>query len=897
MQALAAAGEEAGGVLVLSGGAGVGKTRLLGEFVRTARAGGAIVVSAACFEYVRPAFGPFDEIFRRLQLADASASPNAPARTAADAAAVKHARFSAVVDRLAGAATGGTLAVTLDDLQWADLGSLELLSFAAAKLYGTRVLLAAAVRTDDIERDAARFEIIEKLKRDAAASIDVRPLSDPEMRSLIEQLCGDTALPERTILRICALAEGRPYFAEELVVNALRAGDTGDALTPPSIRSSVLARLAALSSADRTVIVHAAAIGRRFDAAFLAELLAVPVERVWGALAAARDVQLIVDTGDGGAELAFRHAITREVIYRELLTGQARTIHTRIAQLLAERAGADPTELAYHWKAGGDLARAADSSEAAGDAAFARDAYEDAAAAYRHALDAGPDARRPALCEKFSHALSICGNITEALDWSRRAVDGYVDAGAPAKAAACALWLSRRQYDAAQSELAIATVQWALDMLQTSPDTAARFDAYMTIASFETLQGRADAAARHLAIAEGLEGGQRADLRSSFYTIRAMVHGACHRLRSAFDDYSRALQFARQSGIESYVAWTLNNYASRATDTGYPDVALPLYDEALGITAQKNLGKIAALASQGYAVALLLAGRVAEALELRRRGLRAASAGILPDSIAASVALRVAFLTGDDATALTYLEDDTLERGFAAGETQIVGLLAGSAGALLDAVGRRTEAARLRSRALARISGVNSSYWLLDRCASCDDPAERARARGIVANAAADPDNRAAAAYLALFDARIAAREEGTRAAKPRARQAAARFATIGWPWEEGQAHELAGEPARALALYKKHGFAREVRRLTEARRRARHRPHSGDLTPRELDVARLAVAGLSNRRIAETLLISRRTVETHIASMFDRFDLTSRVQLVQLIAPGEARDLTAEID
>lgn len=885
-RALAAARKGAGGVVVVWGGAGVGKTRLLAEFAGAAEAAGTKTATAACFEYVRPAFGPFDDVFRRLGQTGGDASPRAPARNASDAAAVKHARFSASVARLTDAASTSALAVTIDDLQWADLGSLELLSFAAARLRDDPVLLIAAVRTDDIERDAARFEMIEKLKRDAAATVEVRPLSDDEMRRLIDQLCGDAALPESQIARLCALAEGRPYFAEELVVNALRAGDGEDALAPPSIRSSVLARLAGLAPAERAAILHAAAIGRRFDAAFLAELLDTPLDGVWNALASARDLQLVVDAGDSAGELAFRHAITCEVIYRELLAGQARAIHTRIAELLARRAAADPTELAYHWKAGGNLARAAEFSEAAGDAAFARDAYEDAAAAYRRALESPqPHLGRPELCEKFSHALSICGNVAEALDWSRTAVDGYVDAGDSSKAAACALWLSRRQYDAAQSERAISTVQWALDMLGTSPDTAARFDAYMTIASFETLQGRTDAAARHLAIAEALEGGQRADLRSSFYTIRAMVLGACHRLRAAFEDYSRALEFARQSGSDSYVAWTLNNYASRATDTGYPDVALPLYDEAIAITTQKNLGKIAALASQGFAVAQLLGGRIAEATDLRRRGSRAASAGVLPDSIAASVALRVAFLTGDDAPALRYLEDETLERGFAAGETQIVGLLAGCAGALLDALGRRGEAARLRSRALARINGVNSSYWLLDRCAECGDPAERARARGLLVDAATDPDNRAAAAYLALFDARVAAREEGARSAKAHARGAAERFAAIGWPWEEGQACELAGEPARALALYKRHGFAREVRRLTEARRRARHRPHSGDLTPRELDVARLAAAGLTNRRIAESLLISRRTVETHIASMFDRFDLTSRVQLVQLLA------------
>ena len=92
------------------------------------------------------------------------------------------------------------------------------------------------------------------------------------------------------------------------------------------------------------------------------------------------------------------------------------------------------------------------------------------------------------------------------------------------------------------------------------------------------------------------------------------------------------------------------------------------------------------------------------------------------------------------------------------------------------------------------------------------------------------------------------------------------------------------GEFAQALAIYRAHGYVRAAQRLAQLRRRARHRPSARELTPREAEIARLAVAGRSNRAIADELHIGERTVETHIAALFDRFDLSSRGQLATLI-------------
>jgi len=210
--------------------------------------------------------------------------------------------------------------------------------------------------------------------------------------------------------------------------------------------------------------------------------------------------------------------------------------------------------------------------------------------------------------------------------------------------------------------------------------------------------------------------------------------------------------------------------------------------------------------------------------------------------------------------------------------------LAGSVAPYYEAIGRRAEAAELRSRALAAIRGVNLSLWLLDQIATSDDEAEVAHARSLLDRAARDPEHAVARAHLKLFDARVARRGRKMAVAKSLALDAAARFETIGWPWERAQALELASRYADALALYERHGYLRHARDLEQTRRRVRHRAGTHQLTPRELEIARLAAQGMSNRSIAAQLFIGERTVETHIAAIFDRFDLTSRRQLATIL-------------
>lgn len=312
------------------------------------------------------------------------------------------------------------------------------------------------------------------------------------------------------------------------------------------------------------------------------------------------------------------------------------------------------------------------------------------------------------------------------------------------------------------------------------------------------------------------------------------------------------------------------------------DQAIPAYEEALDLTEREHLGRAAAIVTTALAFVYLLTGDLKGARRLRERSL-VGSGGPLMESAAASIGVRLTYLQMDDERVADDAIADAIAVAFRSGP-ESVGPLAGSVAAYYDVTGRRPEAGQLRSRALTRIRGANLALWLLDQLATSKDAEEVANARSLLQQAAADPDHTVARAHLALFDARVAQRAGNAAAAKTFARDAAALFENIGWPWEQAQALEIAGRFADAGALYSRHSYTRDERRLAEARRRVRHRAGADRLTPRESEVARLAVEGRSNREIAETLSIGERTVETHIAAILDRFDLRSRRELSRVL-------------
>jgi len=157
---------------------------------------------------------------------------------------------------------------------------------------------------------------------------------------------------------------------------------------PDAVRTTVLGRIQRLDRCERGVVMRASVIGRRFDLGILMATAPCSEVKVRAALERACGLQLIVADGRGADRYAFRHALTRDIIYSEFLAGRVRPLHRRITRAL-ERVGRSDDgslgDLAFHSWAAGDVKRALRYNERAGDHAAAIHAREDARAHYARA--------------------------------------------------------------------------------------------------------------------------------------------------------------------------------------------------------------------------------------------------------------------------------------------------------------------------------------------------------------------------------------------------------------------------------------------------------------------------------------------------------------------------------
>ena len=159
---------------------------------------------------------------------------------------------------------------------------------------------------------------------------------------------------------------------------------------------------------------------------------------------------------------------------------------------------------------------------------------------------------------------------------------------------------------------------------------------------------------------------------------------------------------------------------------------------------------------------------------------------------------------------------------------------------------------------------------------------ERAENLRALLEAAAQPQgDRINKALLAFVDA---------PAAVASALDAAQRFAAIGWPLLEARALEMAGEPRRAIAIYKRCGAAGELRRLEFGENASAQASPLGALTPRERELALQVASGKANRAVADALSIGEKTVEKYLTSIYAKLGLTSRAQLAALVAASLRR-------
>ncbi|MGI8762505.1 MAG: ATP-binding protein, partial [Ilumatobacteraceae bacterium] len=428
------AGGEGREVFLISGEAGLGKTTLAAETARAASDGGACVLFGHCEEDLATPYQLFAEALGhyvthapeaqlvahvdahgselvRLVPALSSRLPGLPPSKATDADTECYQLFAAVVGLLAVVSQHQPVVVVLDDLQWADKASLQLLRHLIAADQPMRLLVLGSYRDGELSRSHPLLETLAGLHREhGVARIELTGLDDTGVISLMEAAAGHTLDDAAVGLARAVYREtdGNPFFVSELLRHLSETGAiyqdstgrwvTGDTLEqlalPDSVRVVIGARVGRLGRAAERVLSLAAVIGRDFDLDVLARATETSEDELLDVLDAATAASLVRELADTAGHYNFAHALIQHTLYEDLgLTRQGRA-HRQVAEALEDLCGERPGfrvgELARHWFSATqpiDVGKAIDYSRRAGDAALGALAPADALRYYAQALD------------------------------------------------------------------------------------------------------------------------------------------------------------------------------------------------------------------------------------------------------------------------------------------------------------------------------------------------------------------------------------------------------------------------------------------------------------------------------------------------------------------------------
>jgi DNA-binding CsgD family transcriptional regulator/tetratricopeptide (TPR) repeat protein len=395
----------AGGVVLLAGEAGIGKTRLVEEVHAAADRLGFLVAQGNCFEADRGVpYAPIADLLRAIVAARAPTEPAAlldeagPAlrcllpelTTRLSVTAVppppdleQHQLGQQLSRLLAGQAAQQPLLIVIEDLHWSDDGSLAALYQLARRAARLPLLLLLTYRVDELHGEPAH--LLAELERERLAQEIALPrLSRSEVETLLRALALPETPPRRDLSDdLYRLTEGNPFFVEE-VVKALASAsepiqDAADApplrslRLPRTVQDAVQRRTRGLNTETRRVLTLAAVVGQRFDFSLLLELTGLSEPRLLDCTKALIEAQLVVE--ESADRFRFRHALTRQAVEVELLARERRALHRELVAVLERRQAGGLVvlvgELANHCYAGELWQQAVAYSRQAGEQAQA----------------------------------------------------------------------------------------------------------------------------------------------------------------------------------------------------------------------------------------------------------------------------------------------------------------------------------------------------------------------------------------------------------------------------------------------------------------------------------------------------------------------------------------------
>jgi DNA-binding CsgD family transcriptional regulator len=582
-------------MVVVGGDAGIGKTRLVEELCRRARARGAFTATGVCVptdggglpygpvvalvrDMVRQ-LGPRDEaqlltpVARMLGMAGWDEGDGSPQLA-------KTRLFELMLQACTAIAQQSPLVLLVEDLQWSDSGSRELLDHLTRNLGDAPVLVVGTYRTADLDSDHPLHRWVGEIGRHRhGGSLELAGMTRDEIAELIDQATG--AAPDTELLdAVWTRSQGNPFFAEELAV----AGTDGR--LPSGLQAAIAAGVQALSDDARRLLGAVAVAGLEVDHDLLDAISPLDEEALDRALAETLAAHVLVLAADTGYR--FRHALLREAIEAQLLPSERRRLHRRLAEVLT----ADPSlgspgpghraaALAGHWWAAGQWDEAFAASMEAADAANALWAFREefaqldrALAAFEKMPVAPDDVTHLELLERASEAGYLGGLPERCVELIRAAIAETDD---PIRAGRLHAFLGRNAWSIGNSDMAFEAYARAIELLPADQPT-------------EELA---------LALAEHARG----------YMLLS-------RFQEAEERCGEAISVAQQAGARAVEGHAINTLGTCIASLGRVDEGLGLLREALAIAEELERPEDLDRAYTNLAYVLANAGRNEEAVGL-----------------------------------------------------------------------------------------------------------------------------------------------------------------------------------------------------------------------------------------------------------------------------------------
>jgi len=949
-------------VILISGEPGIGKTRFVHELASTVHLAGGSVLTGECYAEGSAPYAPVTQMIRdALETAD-RAGLSLPVETLGNLLTViptlrsrlpaglpelnlgpqaeQQRIFEGFVSLCSALSVQGPLLLFIDDVHWADTGTLLLLRNLARRGRKIPLLIVMTYREAELELTPVLNEVLVDLNHERLTThLGLARLSRLETAGLLTSILAEE-IPADFLDGIFNQTEGNPFFIEEVCKALIEAGQLSfqdgrwhypsiaEIKIPQTVRAAIQARLQKLPVSAQDVLRMAAVLGGEFDFETLKRSCDLDEEDLIAALESALRAQLIneVQTSQPGApRFGFVHVLIPTTLRESIIHVRRQRLHQRLAQALEVVHPDDLELLAYHYAQAGETGRAREYYLRAGDRAQ-QTAPRDAVRFYRLALERYAEddqAEQAEILASLGYCLWVIDDDLEALKCHEAAYTLYTRLDNRTKSGDMQRSIGRIHWEQADRELAQRHYFQALAILEAGPETPELARAISSISQMYML-----VPANDLAIAWG----ERALVMAGRLGAEDIVVHALNNIASGHcqkGDFEKGLPIARES-LERALAASLPMDACRA----YYNLGVALQRQCSFAEARKIMEQLLAYARQVYAksyviLALLrlmwidwLTGHWSAALVHRAQMVE------LGDNINSTWVKKIYGLIDLDLDRLEAARDEleeSLPSAMRAKDLQTTVTHLGQLARAYSALGQTAKTDATIKQILQHVSSTQdyseeSIIPLLIACQQLSalalpDWLENAQVcLGLLEqHTLRYHTSGAAAAYFEAQGCLMLAEEHPLEAAES-FRRAAAEWETIDRIYDQARASEAlgraltaAGDATGGRAVYRQaldifdslaaqldpqrqasflnaplvQAARQGVTVLSHASLRKNVAADFGALTEREVEVLKLVAQGLKNAQIAEKLVVSPLTVNAHLRSIFNKLDVTTRTAAV----------------